>query len=132
MAERVENGLGSGTPDVFYCINGVGGWIENKYRERPPMRDTTVVFPSPAGKGPGLRKEQIAWWMQYAKHGGVGAIVAGVGSDTWWFKPSPELLRAFNHLTWAQFNSCARWHLVDRAGENLLAQLRGGTRCVVK
>lgn len=41
--ERVENMVGSGLPDVNYCIASVEGWIELKSVEAWPVRVTTPV-----------------------------------------------------------------------------------------
>ena len=30
MLHRVENSAGEGTPDVFFCMRGISGWIELK------------------------------------------------------------------------------------------------------
>jgi hypothetical protein len=41
--ERVENMTGRGFPDIDYCITGVEGKIESKWRERWPSASTAVV-----------------------------------------------------------------------------------------
>lgn len=40
---RVENMIGSGHPDVNYCLTGVEGNIENKWRSRWPAKPEDVV-----------------------------------------------------------------------------------------
>ena len=42
-AERVENILTAGTPDVSYGVPSHQGWIELKYMRQFPKRDTTKV-----------------------------------------------------------------------------------------
>lgn len=41
-AERIENRLNSGTPDVSYSTN-VHGWMELKYLPAAPKKDSTVM-----------------------------------------------------------------------------------------
>lgn len=106
-AERIENGLASGTPDVHYVLRvdqlgrfydvARAGWIENKYRENAPMRASSIVFGLK-----GLRKEQIAWWLCYLAKGGRGAICAGIGRSSWIWKATPLFVRTFNDMTWEQ------------------------------
>ena len=40
---RIENAVYSGTPDVSYCIDGKEGFLELKYIEEYPKRESTVV-----------------------------------------------------------------------------------------
>lgn len=116
FAERIENGLGAGTPDVFYTWRGRYGWIENKFREATPQRAYTTVFGAR-----GLRKEQIAWWLSYLHAGGSGQLAVGVGRLTWVWAANEALVRGFNDMTWEQF--CTRAP-VDAANP-LRLQMRG-------
>ena len=75
--DRVENGLVDGMPDVSLCINGKDVWMELKYVEDWPARDTTQVL----GRR-GLRPEQINWHIRQHVAGGVSLIVVGVGRET--------------------------------------------------
>ncbi len=101
--ERVENGLGAGTPDVHYCWRGRSGWIELKYRKvRPRFNDSLLFFDR------GLRPAQIAWWVPYLRCGGRGLIVAGVAAEAWAWEASEELVRKFNLSTWDQLRACGR------------------------
>lgn len=116
FAKRIESGLGSGTPDVFYCLAGHSGWIENKYRDRVP-RPTTVCFPPSRDPDDdrsckGLRKAQIAWWVEYTRAGGRGAILAGIGAMTYFVHPSH--VRVFNTWTLIDF-ACKARIVVDGA-----------------
>lgn len=99
MAERVENGVASGTPDAFFCVNGVSGWIENKYRKEPPKRANTPVF----GEGKGLRKEQLVWWTVYLRAYGHGFIAAGVGGAGYLVRATLPSIHLFNEMTLADF-----------------------------
>lgn len=40
---RIENMIGSGHPDVSYCLSGVEGHVENKWRYRWPAKPEDVV-----------------------------------------------------------------------------------------
>lgn len=51
---RVENELGSGTPDVFYSIQRIGGWIETKVAK---------------GKYIYFEKFQMPWYRRHLKVG---------------------------------------------------------------
>ena len=41
--ERIENIVGVGTPDVYYCIEGKQGWIEMK-SPKEPVRANSKLF----------------------------------------------------------------------------------------
>jgi hypothetical protein len=41
--EPIENQIGTGTPDVWYSIYGVGGWVELKVVKDYPARKTTPI-----------------------------------------------------------------------------------------
>jgi len=68
IAERIENLVDEGTPDVYFTttVNGSMGWIELKYAHRWPKRPTTPLrldHFTPAQKG----------WLK--RHGMAGANV---------------------------------------------------------
>lgn len=41
--DRIENMLGRGMPDVTYCLSGVEGFVENKWRLRWPAKPEDIV-----------------------------------------------------------------------------------------
>lgn len=97
-AERVENGLGSGMPDVFYQMKkpARGGWIENKYDERCPVRESSRAFASERGR---LRQEQVAWWLTFLHYGGRGLLCVGLGEEAWCVPASDAVVRGWNTMT---------------------------------
>lgn len=104
--ERVENGVGDGTPDVDFCIAGVHGKIENKYVEQYPKRKSTPVIP--AGKG--LRVSQTAWFKYRLIHGGRCFVMVFVAHDIWLFRPDKRSVSLIN--TWDRQDFAVRscWH----------------------
>jgi len=67
--ERIENGVGSGLPDVHCLCRGVTRWVELKALKRP-KRPTTPLF-----KPRTLRPEQTAWHLSYNHAGGRSFIL---------------------------------------------------------
>lgn len=66
---RVENTIESGTWDVFYCFNGVMGWIETKMDKGGDLY---------------FEKFQIPWGRRYHSEGATQMFVmagVGVGKD---------------------------------------------------
>jgi len=92
---RVENPVNPGTPDVFYVVDGAGGWAELKYRRVPPTHSDTLLFPQFSG----LHKTQVAWWLNFIYHRGRGVLFIGVGPWTYAMSPTEQILRNFNYLT---------------------------------
>ena len=91
--DRVENGLVDGMPDVNVCIGGKDVWLELKYIDSWPARDTTQVL----GRR-GLRPEQINWHLKQAIAGGTSFIVVGVDRET--FVTDGLVVREIN--TWTR------------------------------
>lgn len=78
-AQRVENGVGAGMPDVLFIDREAQinvHWIELKANEKPPARGTTPLL----GDAKGMRPEQVNWHIEWAMHGGTSWIVVGIGS----------------------------------------------------
>jgi len=106
--ERVENGVGSGMPDVSYCVKGREGWIELKHG-RMPSKDSTEVFKSQRG----LDITQINWHYNQHQAGGQSFILIELDSTYFWFKGAEaERINkltmgemAFNRITLSQFLS---------------------------
>lgn len=66
--QRVENAVGPGTPDVWFCYKGQGIWIENKVGYRSERKKTIRV---PKDK---LRPGQCAWMTDCQLHGGMAMV----------------------------------------------------------
>lgn len=99
---RVENMVQDGPPDVNFCYSGVEGWIELKFIDSIPKRDTSKVFGSK-----GLRPSQIIWIHRRVKRGGRVFILAKMGEGIalvhgCWAKE-------FNDWTISDFGEKARW-----------------------
>lgn len=62
---RVENPCLPGTPDVFYCVEGIVGWLELKELETWPVREHTPVTIQH------YTKEQRLWIWDYADNNGT-------------------------------------------------------------
>lgn len=98
-AQRVENSLGAGMPDVVIIDKESSlqrtSWVELKVNENRPVRDKTPFL----GKSKGLSAEQINWHMDCAQHGGKSWILAALGS-----KPSRQIILVSGVLA-ARINS---------------------------
>ena len=66
--ERVENGIGTGWPDVNYCIMGTEGWIEIKAPEEPAMPATPLF----GTRQHNVQVEQANWLLKQSNAGGLG------------------------------------------------------------
>lgn len=71
--ERVENSVGSGTPDVNYAIEGVEGWIELKL-----CRGDSLHF----------EKYQLPWHVRRLKHNSRLYVMA--------YAPKSNMLYLYN------------------------------------
>lgn len=71
--ERIENVLGSGTPDVYYTIDSVPGWIETKVADRGYIN---------------FEKFQIPWYRRHLAQGHRHIFVAVLGAlgDVYFYK----------------------------------------------
>ncbi len=70
--ERVENSVGSGTPDVDGCLDGKTFKIELKTAGRP-VRDRTAVAVH-------FQPTQVPWMLRYHRATGPGYLLIQVGS----------------------------------------------------
>lgn len=74
--EAVENSVASGPPDTNGCIDGQEFWIEIKYREEWPKRDTTFPLKDV------LRPAQRIWFMKRIEAGAKNTFIfARIDSD---------------------------------------------------
>jgi hypothetical protein len=73
--ERIENVVGSGTPDLHAIYRGRTTWIELKAIEDIPARMDTQLLDS--NHRPSI--EQRNWHLDYTQHGGRSLVVIGIG-----------------------------------------------------
>lgn len=102
--DRLENNPVPGMFDVNFCINGVEGHIELKFRADVPKREGTAVF-----KQKGLRDAQILWGTKRLEAGGRLFVLAQVGRMLYLCPGSYILLREFNEMPLTRINSWADW-----------------------
>lgn len=108
---RLEFNPEAGIPDVEYCIKGIEGKLELKYRDEIPARENTPVF-----HDGGLRDSQIVWlWRRVVKHGGRADILAQVQRKL--FLIDGAECRSFNDLTMMQLAKAALWSHVGEGGK---------------
>lgn len=106
--ERIENGVGSGAPDVHAIRLGVTRWIELKVVKRP-VRDTTPLI-----KNDTLRREQKAWHLSYHSAGGQSFILVRDDQRQLYLFPGSMVL----HLPDVPLRKCLElcahpnWHAV--------------------
>lgn len=67
---RIENIVGTGMPDVNYCINGTEGWIEFKSPTEPKRPLTSLM-----GSNHKLTIEQRNWHLLQSKAGGISFVL---------------------------------------------------------
>ncbi len=99
LVQQVENMIGKGTPDTYASVKGWHGWLELKYADKLPARDSTAVFKS---LNRGLEVEQEAWafksW-QYAP--GSAWILAQIGNG--YYLVPGKASYSVNEMTLSQF-----------------------------
>lgn len=66
--QRIEDSCSVGIPDLNFCFQCVEVWVEFKYVDRLPKRDTTPIRI-------GLKPEQALWLNQRAAVGGRVAVL---------------------------------------------------------
>lgn len=101
--DRLEYNPVDGIPDVDFCIDGIEGKVELKYREGAPARARTACYAS----HPNLREAQEAWIKRRLRNGGRVFILAQIG-DYLYLLHGAEAPQ-FNALTLAEFERRALW-----------------------
>jgi hypothetical protein len=102
-AERIENYLLSGTPDVNYCIDGREGWIEIK-SPKEPKRETTKLFAS----NHNLSQDQKNWILRQVKAGGLCWIF--IATEKRFILIDGAFAEEINELTLLEIIEKAEWH----------------------
>ncbi len=72
--QRVEEMLGSGTPDVLALRAGKVTWCETKAAKAVPKRPGTPLL----GEAEGLTIDQRNWHLDWTMNGGRSMIIVGV------------------------------------------------------
>ena len=102
--ERVENLVGTGTPDVHYCIDGYAGWIELKEIEDWPVRAKTIV------RIDHFTLEQRYWLREYYDRGGGNAwLLVRVRAAREYFLFRPDSADAIGTMNQEEFRRAAYW-----------------------
>lgn len=99
-AERIENLVGVGRPDVDTLVGGNFVPIELKQVPGWPKRPSTKVL----GRK-GLSQEQKNWHLNWRRWGGSSLIVVGVGNEVFTFNGSTA--DHVNEYDSGQFRSAA-------------------------
>lgn len=74
LLKRLENKLGSGLPDVFYCSKGVSGFLELKHLKGWPVREETTT-------ALGISAAQKLWLWELHDAGGKGFVFVRIGEE---------------------------------------------------
>lgn len=92
--DRVENAAGAGTPDLSWAwaACGLDGHLELKYRELPPVRDTTPVVIET------ITPHQRLWWRQRSQAGGNIKVLLRLGI-TWLMYEGDQAARGLGQWT---------------------------------
>lgn len=77
--ERIENVIGSGTPDVYYTIEGVPGWIETKVAKK------RIVY---------FEKYQLGWYRRHMRRGLKHLFISVLSNDEIYFYHAGEAVKA--------------------------------------
>lgn len=99
---RIEFNPDAGIPDVTYCVKGEEGFIELKYTDSAPARESTAVFTNG-----GLRTSQVGWIHKRVKVGGRVWILPQIG-DELLLIPGRHC-RVFNGMTLHLLRKAASW-----------------------
>ena len=100
--ERIENGVGIGTPDINFCGNGVECWIEMK-APIEPKRGHTPLF----GSNHRLSQDQKNWFKRQLDAGGRAWIL--IGTDKRWLLINGRLADQLNEMTVEALINASTW-----------------------
>lgn len=106
VAWKVQDAFRTGVPDVDYCLGGVSGKLELKYRRTAPKRATTRIEP-------GVTVEQLRHLTAWAAAGGLAHVLYGLERRWWLLEPD----RAVTKLLVSELDE----HALDRG---VLSDLR--------
>ncbi len=115
-AERVENGLGSGMPDVVYTLHDATGFVELKFLARAPVRESSLLR-----LGPNKHiLTQLNWAHRWMRRGGIVHWLVQVHNEYMLFDPR-NLPRDGTPLTLAETRLKMRWCSVGELAFDRLA-----------
>jgi len=122
---RVENGVETGTPDVNGCYDAVEFWVELKFRETWPVRESTPV------RFRHYTEDQRRWLRDRGKVGGRAWLLVQVGRCymlfNWFYAQGVGLYNQEQMLLNASFV----WYGALSGRQLLLALTQGGI-CIVR
>jgi hypothetical protein len=95
MVQPIETGaIVEGVPDVWYCHEGIAGWLELKKVQEMPKKPTTAVFKS---LNHPLSNEQANWIYMARRHGSRADILVAYERD--YFLVPGGVAESFNDFT---------------------------------
>jgi hypothetical protein len=116
IAQRVENAVGPGTPDVYYTMNnGAMGWIENKHAHTWPKRKTTPL------KLDHFTIQQRKWIERHGKAGATVYVLLQVRSE--YFLLDYEESRNIGEWTKRDYRIHSNYYWYSRIDYNELEQI---------
>jgi len=89
--ERIENGLGSGTADIYLLSRGINVWFETKFLPAPLRSNTPIIKQST------FEKDQPKWHMSIAVNGGLSYVVAKDSLGQWYLIPGRDIPKVLHH-----------------------------------
>ena len=118
--QRHEDNCSPGIPDISFCYQGVSGWIELKYRDKFPIKESTPILFSH------FTIIQRKWMEQYTKAGGNGWILLRIEKETFLIKgQAAKIIGELNHRNLINIASAYWCNRVDY--KMLLYLLKGNT-----
>jgi len=91
VARKLTDAFTAGTPDAFYVIDGVVGFLELKYLQEWPVRPGTLVK-----VGDGVTVEQRRYLDMLRAAGARAHVLLGVERE--WFLLTPDQVPESNRL----------------------------------
>ena len=117
--ERIENVVGSGTPDISYCIDGVNGWIEMKSPRHEPKNDSSRLLTK---HNHPLSQEQKNWFLTQRNAGGRAFIL--ICTDKRWMLINGRWADEINDMTVNELWKIASWSMTKPISKEYWKSLR--------
>ncbi len=114
--DRIENGVGFGTPDVNFCGNGVECWIEMK-SPIEPVRLSTPLF----GSNHKVSQDQKNWMKRQIDAGGRCWFL--IGTDKRWMLIHGRHADHINSMTVNTLISLSHWHATKPVKDPIIWQM---------